>query len=155
MWPKQSDCGVFYGDPGDKGFESQLVRVSIPWLCVTPWDGKPYKKLLIHRKCADSLRRVLDAIWEAAGRNQDKINEWGLNLCGGTYAYRTMRGGRKLSMHSYGCAIDWDPRRNALGDMTPHLAKCPEVLKAFRDEGWVWGGDWNRRDGMHFQAAIV
>lgn len=155
MWPKQSACAAFYGDPRSTEFKKNLVTIAVPWACTTAWDGKPYNKLQIHKKCADSLQRVLLAIWDAAGRDQAKIDEWGMNKCGGTYAFRSMRGGKSLSIHSYGAAIDWDPTRNALGDSTPHLAKCAPVIKAFKDEGWVWGGDWRKADGMHFQAAIV
>jgi hypothetical protein len=47
-------------------------------------------------------------------------------------------------------------------DRTPRFAEFPEVLKAFADEGWRWGGDWNGNgssadermaDGMHWQAT--
>jgi hypothetical protein len=33
--------------------------------------------------------------------------------------------------------------------------KIPEwVVKAFKDEGWTWGGDFkSRKDLQHFQAA--
>lgn len=155
VWPKQSECKTFYGDPRSKDFEDNLVSVTIPWMCVTSWDGKAYKRIQVHKKCADSLTRIFNAIWEAAGKSQDKINDWGMNKCGGGYAYRLIRGGNSLSMHSYGCAVDFDPARNALGDSNPHFARCPDVLHAFQVEGWVWGGGWHRKDGMHWQAAII
>lgn len=156
-WPKQSYCTQFYGDPRGKDFDDNLTGVAIPWLCVTSWDGKPYKRIQVHKRCAESLTRIFAAIWEASGHSQDKINEWGMNKCGGGYAFRSMRGGTRLSMHSYGCAVDFDPDRNAMGDATPHFAECQEVRNAFHAEGWVWGGNWSGRycDGMHFQAALV
>ena len=153
MWPKQSECNSFYGDPLNPHFVDNLVGVQFPWMCVTSWDGKPYRRVQVHKLCAESLQRVLMAIWDAAGHSQDKINEWGLNKCGGGYSFRKMRNGTSLSMHSYGCAIDFDPDRNGFGDPSPHFAQCPEVLKAFADEGWEWGGDWHTKDGMHWQAA--
>jgi len=60
-------------------------------------------------------------------------------------------------MHSYGCAIDLDAPRNFFHEQHPHFSDIPQVVDAFKNEGWVWGGDWSGRskDGMHFQAARV
>lgn len=154
-WPKQKDCTAFYGDPRSATFESYLAVVPFPWLTVLAWDkGKRVRGAKVHIKCVTSLERVFSTIWRSAGRNQDIINSWGLNLFGGGYVFRTVRGGSSLSMHSYGCAVDFDPANNGLGDSTPAMARNIIVLKAFEAEGWVWGGRWKRPDGMHFQAAI-
>jgi hypothetical protein len=155
-WPNQPDCAAFYGDPRLSDFEGKhLVVMPVPWLMVTAWDGKPVKGIRVNRKCADSLARILAVIWSAAGKSQDIINEWGLNKYGGGYAFRQMRNGKSLSMHSYGCAVDFDPSFNAMGDPDPHLADCQIVIAAFEAEGWAWGGRWSNPDGMHFQAARV
>jgi len=92
-----------------------------------------------------------------AGKDQKTIDAWGVSVFSGSYNYRVMRGGAVLSMHAYGCAIDLDAPRNFFHDQDPHFAHIPQVVKAFKDEGWVWGGDWSGRskDGMHFQAARV
>jgi len=157
-WPKQSECLSFYGNPRDPKFESHdLVSVPFPWLAVTSWSGERVKGALVHKKCAASLERIFALLWLAAKQSQDTINEWGLNKFGGGYVFRQMRGGKSLSMHSYGCAVDFDPARNAMGDDTPHLKDCPLVLAAFKAEGWTWGGNWKGRsvDAMHFQAATI
>jgi hypothetical protein len=36
-------------------------------------DGAPVSHILIHKKCADSLTRVLNAIWDGVGKSMDKI----------------------------------------------------------------------------------
>lgn len=157
-WPKQSECSTFYGDPRLSDFEGMhLVSVPVPWMMVTAWDGQRVRSIRVNRRCADSLSRVLATIWSAAGKSQDVINEWGLNLYGGGYVFRQMRNGRALSMHSYGCAVDFDPSRNQQGDDDPYLGDCPIVVAAFEAEGWTWGGRWKgaKCDGMHFQAAKV
>lgn len=74
-----------------------------------------------------------------------------------------MRGLQRLSMHAYGCAMDFDAPRNGFHDVTPHFASLrQEVVEPFLKLGGVWGGDWNgngtsaderRADGMHFQFA--
>lgn len=54
------------------------------------------------------------------------------------------------SCHSYGLAVDLNASQNTLG-ATPTLT--PEFVKCFTDEGWSWGGNFKRQDGMHFSKA--
>ena len=161
-WPDQNDVDTFYGDPRAKDggpsmlwVADNLVYVKAPWPLVTSWDGRPVRAIRIHRECAKSLEAVLDAVWTASGKDEKVIEEWGMHLYGGGYEFRPMKGGDRLSMHSWGCAVDFDPARNGLGDPTPRFAGCPDVLAAFAAERWVWGGEWKKPDGMHWQAAIV
>lgn len=170
-WPKQSDVLAYrspYGDPRGRGgsdasptWKAANLTTIAPPFKMAMGDIK-ITKITIHKYCAESLKRVLEAIWVASGRDQRVIDDWGMSVFSGSFNYRPMRGLNTLSMHSFGCAVDFDAPRNALGNPNPHFAKCPEVLKAFRDEGWTWGGDWNgngsmadqrRHDGMHWQAT--
>jgi len=153
-WPLQKDCDTFYGNPrGGTGKASaswesaNLTLVKCPW--VLRYDGKPVKGLRVHKKCAESLQRVLAAIWDRLGHDQAEIDRIGMSIYGGGYNFRKMRGGSALSMHSWGCALDFDPARNGMGDTTPNMDK--RVVEEFEREGWEWGGHW--KDGMHFQAA--
>jgi hypothetical protein len=155
-WPVQSKCTAFYGNPrGGNGGPSRvweaahLTVVPCPW--VLRYDGKPVKGIRVHKKAAESLARVLEAIWVRVGRSQAEIDRIGMSIYGGAYNFRLMRGGSSLSMHSWGCAIDFDPERNGLGDKTPAMDR--RVIEEFEREGWEWGGHWSRPDGMHFQAA--
>ena len=152
VWPKQSEADAFYGNPrGGNGKASLLWKAQNLTHIAPPFamnfTGTPVSGISIHRKCADSLARVLQAIWTASDQSQKKIDAWGVSEFGGSFNFRLMRGSSHLSMHSYGCAIDLAPQRFPMGRTTP--AFCGEVLKAFADEGWV-----NLpRDRMHFQAA--
>lgn len=78
-----------------------------------------------------------------------------MHLYGGGYNFRLMRRSTRLSLHSWGCAVDFDPARNGFGDTTPHFEHFPAVLNAFANQGWTWGGKWSKPDGMHWQAADV
>lgn len=157
-WPLQSACDSFYGNPrgpgGDDASEAwqkaNLVYVTAPWP-LRMGDIKLSRGIRVHRKVADSLRRVLDDIWQRVGQDLAEIRRIGMDDTGGGFNYRVMRGGSALSMHSWGCAVDFDPGRNGLGDSTP--AMDHRVIAAFEAEGWEWGGHWSRCDGMHFQAA--
>lgn len=160
-WPKQSGRDAFYGSPRSKDpTKSSLLWEIANIKVVKPpfqmyYAGKPIKGIRIHKLCADSLLRVLDAIWIASGKSQTAIDRWGVSVYGGAYNYRLARGSNFLSSHSWGCAIDLDPARNGFGDSNPEFAKIPAVVKAFADEGWTWGGTWTKPDAMHFQAASV
>lgn len=162
QWPHQSDVDAFYGNPRGKDGgpnpaweRANIVRIQAPWKLVTAWDFSPVSAIRINAKCADSLGVVLKSIWTAAGENEAKIKEWGMHLYAGGYNFRPMRGTARLSMHSWGCAIDFDSARNSFGDRSPNFATLPAVLSAFEQEHWVWGGQWKKPDGMHWQAAIV
>ena len=70
---------------------------------------------------------------------------------GGCFYPRVIRGGTsggQLSRHSWGIAIDINPRTNPFGG-TPTMD--PRVVEIFRRHGFAWGGTWVRPDGMHFE----
>jgi D-alanyl-D-alanine carboxypeptidase len=161
-WPHQSKVDEFYGDPrGVDGHENpewvtqNIVRLAVPWKLITSWDSRPVSAMRVHKKCADSLDRVLKTIWKDANQSEQKIMEWGMHLYGGAFNFRRMTGATRLSMHSWGCAVDFDPARNAYGNHSPNFAAIPAVTDAFAAEGWTWGGKWSHPDGMHWQAANV
>ena len=151
-WPNQSEADAFYGNPrGANGkaavrWKAQNLTQVIPPFAMH-FVGTPVAHIMIHRKCAASLLRVLQSIWTASGDSQKKVNAWGASEFGGSFNFRLMRGSNHLSMHAYGCAIDLAPQRFPMGRTASRF--CSEVLKAFADEGWVNLA----RDRMHFQAA--
>ena len=155
-WPLQRDCARFYGNPrtsagnASPAWEREhLTSVSPPWKMT--FGGKPVASCRVHKKCAESLKRIFERIWERCGRSQAEIDRIGMSIYAGGYVFRNIRGGRSLSMHSYGCAVDFDPARNGLGNKNPQMDR--RVIEEFEREGWEWGGHWSRTDGMHFQAA--
>lgn len=56
------------------------------------------------------------------------------------------------SLHYWGLATDWDAAWNQIGKQ-PKIH--PLVIKAFKDNGFDWGGDFSRVDGMHFQISSL
>jgi hypothetical protein len=84
------------------------------------------------------------------------------------FNYRQVTGGKKLSMHAYGYAIDINPVQNpyikgrvvlpegAVYD--PHrpgtLTSISPVVKIFKRLGWTWGGNWKSlKDYQHFEKV--
>jgi len=154
-WPHQNEAMAFYGDPRHPAFaEEHLTHVSCPWEMY--FGAIPVSHICINKKCAESLERILQKIWEEAGESQTWINEHHYQFYSGSFNYRPIRGENGLSMHAYGCAIDIDAGDNPMGRTCGRFNDSDPLVKAFKAEGWVFGGDWcGRKDSMHFQAAIV
>jgi hypothetical protein len=170
-WPTQQEVlsnKSVYGDPRGpdrtkmsiKWERENIIRIQPPFRMT--YAGAKVPSIRVHKHCAASLTRVLERLLQSANGKQATLDHWGVSIFGGVVQYRLMRGGNRLSIHSYGAAIDLDPARNGMYDRTPRFAEFPEVLAAFAKEGWRWGGDWNGNgssadermaDGMHWQAT--
>ncbi|MBN1467803.1 MAG: M15 family metallopeptidase [Fusobacteriaceae bacterium] len=85
------------------------------------------------------------------------------------YNYRYVQNSNKLSNHSYGMAIDINPRYNPMivkGEIFPSngnyskknkgtINSNSEVVKIFKKRGWKWGGDYKTlKDYQHFDKVI-
>ena len=70
----------------------------------------------------------------------------------GVFIIRTKRALTSLSLHSWAIAVDVNQAENQL-NMTPKLS--PEFVKCFTDAGCYWGGNFKRRDGMHFELNQI
>ena len=70
----------------------------------------------------------------------------------GCFNIRKKRGLNSMSLHSWGIAIDLNAFENGLGQQ-PKLS--PEFVKCFTDNGFDWGGNWKRLDGMHFELSKI
>ncbi|MGL4811551.1 MAG: M15 family metallopeptidase [Beijerinckiaceae bacterium] len=163
VWPLQNSAGMnaFYGNPDANRdgradpvwMATHLVRVKPPYSMQWSWGGD-VATLTVHRACAESLLRALDAIARLYG-SQAAIEKARMHLCGGVFNFRAKRGGHTLSIHSWGAAIDLDPERNGFGRRyVENRGMMPlRVVECFAAEGWVWGGRWSTPDAMHFQAA--
>ena len=136
--------------PSEAWMKANLVRIPAPFQMT--YDHKPLRVITIHRRCADSLRAVLKTIWANAGQDQATVDAWGVSVFGGSFNFRLKRGLSTLSMHSYGCALDFDPGRNPLGARNGNFTENSPVVMAFEEAGWEWGGRWKKRpDRMHFR----
>ena len=77
------------------------------------------------------------------------FDDWG-------FAYRDVRGVvGKLSNHASGTAIDLNATKHPLGKVgTFDAAKIPMIRALAKKYGLTWGGDWTRKDEMHFEINI-
>ncbi|MDO4493965.1 MAG: M15 family metallopeptidase [Clostridia bacterium] len=142
-------------------------------------------ELIVHEKVADEVLEIFAALYDArypltSVRLVDDFGEPGDDTKSmeadntSSFCYRHVTGSKKLSRHSYGAAIDINPRENPYirpdGSVSPANAK-PYVnrkndfpgkidrddlcYKTFKAHGWEWGGDFKgNKDYQHFSKDI-
>jgi len=148
-WPRTGHASLqaFYGAAGD---ESNLVTIDFPYPMF--YDGKRVTKSRVHKKCADSLLRILTAIGNKYHGDRGIMEE--AEDYGGIFNDRNKRGGTSKSLHAYGAAIDLDADDNTFRDSWPMQADMPlEIMEEFSKEGWISAGAFWGYDSMHFQAT--
>jgi hypothetical protein len=152
VWPTQAECPAFYGN-SEAEVASHVVQVHVPWGMI----GNVHGVIPIHSKCAQSLTRILNFIWEQCGKSQDKIHALGYDVFDGSFVWRPIAGTSTRSVHSYAAAIDFDAAQNPQHATNTKFKSDGLIVTAFETEGWIWGGRWSvgSVDAMHFQAARV
>jgi hypothetical protein len=145
-----------YGQPNATG-EGYLTTINLPYPMRIAWDmKKTVSRMACHRLVADRFLAVFNDLLAHYGLA--KIQELGIDIFGGCFNYRQMRGGTELSIHSWACAIDLDPDRNALKTKfsnsqfaKPEYSKMHEI---FEKHGFINLGKAKGFDSMHFQIAV-
>lgn len=103
--------------------------------------------------CIEDLEWVFGQIVEHNLAHEIKSYDgcYNLRLIRGFVAARDDRSdSMPWSTHSWGVAIDLNAKTNQLG-MEPQINRT--IVRLFKERGWVWGGDFTRKDGMHFQRC--
>ena len=108
-----------------------------------------------HKLIADPLTKVFEDLLKEYGLL--RIQQLGIDLFGGCFNYRKMRGGNDWSRHSWGVAIDLDPERNTLRETkkTARFAR-PEyqpMIDIFYKHGFKSLGVEKNYDWMHFEIG--
>lgn len=140
-----------YGNPGDV---KNFTFITLPFPMRIAWDTKTtVNRIQVHKSAADSLLKAFKEILSHYGLNE--IQRLGIDLFGGCFNFRQMRGGTEWSIHSWALAIDLDPARNGLKatSKTAQFAK-PEyktMIDILERNGWYSLGRAKNYDWMHFQ----
>lgn len=145
-----------FGKPNQQG--SYLTTIDLPYPMRLAWDKETkVKKMRCHKLVAQNFHNVFTDLLEHYG--YEKIVELGIDLFGGCFAFRAMRGGSEWSRHAFGIAIDLDPDRNKLHETaaTARFAR-PEykpMIDIFYKNGFLSLGVEKNYDWMHFEIKPI
>jgi hypothetical protein len=125
-------------------------------LITIDWFGAPLRATSVN-----GVATALEAVRDDLARLPPDLHPI-FATSAGTYNWRTIAGTDRLSVHSFGAAIDlnvdfadywrWNSRTGLENDVPPYRNQVPvEVVEAFERHGFVWGGKWYRFDTMHFE----
>jgi hypothetical protein len=160
MWPHEDvdSLNAFYGNP--RGGETANPRWEaaniVLWEPPYPMfysDGHrtPLPHIRVHMKVLKTFNEAFSDVLQTMGH--DKIKALRLDITGGAFCYRVERGGSRLSVHSWACAIDMDPGHNPF----PAHWKTGMIDQTFagilQKHGFTWRGVEGDIDPMHFQLA--
>lgn len=150
------------------------------------FDGKIHKgQLVIDQRLVEDIREVFRVAFETkfpVGSvipishdrffKDGKWNEDGLSMLSNNtsgFNYRLVTGGKSLSNHAYGFAVDINPVQNPYikGDIVlppgavydtskpGTLSPNSPVVRTFIRLGWTWGGKWRSlKDYQHFEKVL-
>ena len=125
-------------------------------------------RVQVHESIADRYR-VIDREIRAAASKNPEVAEF-LSSLGSvaTFMWREIEESRSRSYHSFGIAVDLNPRQlgnkqiywkwtsvyNEKWYTVPYSQRWmvhPEVVRIFEKYGFIWGGKWLPFDNMHFE----
>ena len=148
---------ALFGNADAKG--KNMVQMNLPYPMRLAWDTHTsVTKITCHKKLVPAFTKVFNELLAHYGLA--KIQELGIDLYGGCFNYRLMRGSKtRLSTHSWGTAIDLDPARNTLKETskTARFARkeYKPMLDIFEANGFYSLGKHEDRDWMHWQYGLT
>ena len=122
-------------------------------------------KMLIHPDIKPLLEQISDQI-KITAQSDPSIYKWIAELQTGStggWNWRTIINTHRRSNHSYGTAVDllpknlngrltyWQWNKNDRMDSKTYYLPPEAVIKAFENNGFIWGGKWDLFDTMHFE----
>ena len=109
------------------------------------------KSIRLHRDIADQFVATFERASKVSGYSPKSI-------AGFVPRVVTKDADAGYSNHSLGVCVDFDPgpnRRPPPGDGKGLIyLEYPKFAEIFKADGWMWGGDWRRRDDMHFVYKV-
>lgn len=153
-WPRQVNVPATFGSAGSD--RATAGKVILPAPMRIAWNKtQRIVSFNCHQLVAPYMTQIFNQTVSHYGEAQWRA--LGLDLFGGCFNNRLMRGGSNPSMHAYGIAVDIDPERNQLkwGRDRAELAKpaYEPFWKIVEANGALSLGRARNFDWMHFQFA--
>lgn len=150
-WPHQREMIAFYGQPG-----TNLVRAKFPIAMRIAWaPEKRVRVFTCHQLCKDAFEKIFEEAIRHYGEKE--FRRLNLDMYGGCYNKRRIRGGRSWSTHAFGAAMDIWPNRNGMWVRAPKAPLSRPEYEAWWNiveaQGAVSLGRTIGRDWCHFQFA--
>lgn len=142
-----------YGNPGEN-----LVYCNLPYPMKIAWlPNKKLSKFLCHKSVKDNIEGIFRETLGHYGILA--IQDLGLDIFGGCWEVRPKKGGKSLSLHSWGLAIDIDPLNNQYSFKKDKAKLAGKEYKTFWNivyahKGFSLGIEKNI-DWMHFQFIKI
>lgn len=140
-----------YGQPGD---EKNLTTIQLPYKMRVAWDLKTtVSKITCHKLIAIPLSGVFTDLLAAYGF--EELQRLEIDLFGGCYNFRKMRGGNRWSRHSWAIGIDLSPTKNGLKTKKPQAQfskpEYQKMIDIFYNHGFIGYGPEKNYDWMHWE----
>lgn len=118
------------------------------------WFGQKLQFTVVNH-AADSLKAVAQEL-----KSHPELRKYLKSA--GTFLWRTVRGAKRQSAHSYGMTIDigvdqsdywgWKCKDHNEAAKVAYANKMPrQLVEIFERHGFIWGGRWYHYDTMHFE----
>jgi len=171
-----SERNYAYRNPGSTSIGSHFLFDALylsqtedeSWECQVKYSFLGVK-MLVHSHIKPLLDKIAEQIYTEA-ETDPSINEWIAELMTSpptsSWNWRNIRGASSSrSNHAYGIAIDLAPREyngrytfwqwhwHAAVTLTDEIFYLPpkKVINIFEEHGFLWGGNWDLYDTMHFE----
>ena len=137
---------------GNSSGEVRSTLVSVSWLPNTLNKNVVFTSV---NSADEKLQAVSDELDELPNDLKKYVKK-----TAGTFNWRVISGTNRLSMHSFGLAIDinvdysnyWKWEKPGSDGVLRYKNKIPmEIVEIFEKHGFIWGGKWYHYDTMHFE----
>ncbi len=137
---------------GSSSSEVRSKLVSVSWLPNTLNKQEMFTSVNL---ADEKLQAVSDELDELSNDLKKYVKK-----TAGTFNWRVISGTNRLSMHSFGLAIDinvdysnyWKWEKPGRDGVLQYKNKIPmEIVEIFEKHGFIWGGKWYHYDTMHFE----
>ena len=156
-----------------------LSLFTVPYVSFDDIEAVKYGQLVMHSALAEEVRAIFEELvrlrFPIARIIPVRFYDWDDDASmeannTSAFNYRKKPEKDELSNHSYGWALDINPRLNpfisrsntvypsgAVYDLTRPGTITPDgpVVHLFKSRGWIWGGDWIEvKDYQHFEKPM-